>query len=135
MTPCTGNRQSQQATAEGIDPFIPVVGGDGFDHRLGQPGILVIGRRGAEVTQCPEISALEIWQQVGGQLHDQEPVVRQVGVDRFDHPVAVPPPVGMGAIGGLAGRVVFGPAGHVEPVSAPAFTVVPTGQQPVDQAG
>ena len=133
MTPRTGDGQPEQASAESVDAFVPVVAGDRFDHRFRQAGVLVIGGRGAEVSEGTEVGSLEVGQQVGGQLHDQELVVGQVGVDGLDDPVPVPPGVGVRSIGGLAGRVVFGPPRDIEPVTPPAFSIVPALEQPIDE--
>ena len=57
-----------------------------------------------------------------GQLISHEGVKRTVGVQRVDHPVPVPPGVAVGNV--FVEPVRIGVAGDVEPVSAPASTVV-----------
>ena len=68
-------------------------------------------------------------QEVAGDLLADELVVRLVGVERGDHPVAVSPGLGIHHVG-LAARL--GEPRHVEPVPSPALAEPRRGQQPVD---
>ena len=70
-------------------------------------------------------------QQVAGQLPGDELVVRQIGVEGLDDPVA-PGPHGAIDVGLVA--VGVGVAGQVEPVDGHALAEPGRGQQAVDQA-
>ena len=75
---------------------------------------------------------------VGGELLDDELVVRLVLVHRVDHVVAIGPGVGVAVVAEEAVALVdleaarVGVAGGVEPVTGPAFAVVRRGEQRVD---
>ena len=68
---------------------------------------------------------------VAGDLSPNKLVVGEVGIDRLDHPVAIPPGVGPELIAFEA--VGVGVVGDVEPVAGPAFAVVGRGEQAVDE--
>ena len=65
------------------------------------------------------------------ELQDDEAVVRHVGVERLDHPVAIAPGVADRAIAFQAAGLAV--AHQVEPVPAPALAVARIVEQPVDQ--
>ena len=103
------------------------------DHLGRELRLLVVDRRQAEEPERGELRPGEARDQVGGELAADELVVRQVVVEGLDDPVAVGVRVPGGLVGGLAGRVVLGVAGHVEPEPAPPLAVAGRGEQPVDQ--
>ena len=77
----------------------------------------------------------EVGEAVGGELLDDELVVRLVGIESIDDVIAVGP----GGLEGLDGAVALqslrvGVTGGVEPVAAPAFAVVRRGEQAVHGA-
>jgi len=78
---------------------------------------------------------------VGGELLDDELVVRLVLVHRVDHVVAVGPGVGVAVVAEEAVALIdlkaarVGVAGGVEPVTGPAFAVVRRGEEEVDLLG
>ena len=81
----------------------------GGDHRVG-----IVGR-----------------DHVAGDLSPKKLVVGEVGIERLDHPVAIPPGVGPELVAFEA--VGVGVVGDVEPVAGPAFAVVGRGEQAVDE--
>jgi hypothetical protein len=66
---------------------------------------------------------------VAGQLFDDEPVERLVGVEGGDHVVAVPP--GAGPVAVVLETFGLGVPNHVEPVPAPLLPVGRRGEQAV----
>ena len=77
----------------------------------------------------------QVRQTVGGELLDDELVVRLIGIERVDDVVAIGPR----SIEGLDGTITLqalrvGITGGVEPVAGPALTVVGRSEQTVDRA-
>ena len=70
-------------------------------------------------------------QHVAGELLDRELVVRHVGVDRGNHPIAIATGKRPRAI--LLVAVAVGIAGQVEPVPPPALAEMRRSQQPIDE--
>ena len=70
-------------------------------------------------------------QVVAGQLEHEEPIVREIGVQRADDPVAIAP--GVGPFGVELESIGVGVMSQVEPVLPPAHAVLRTGKQAVDQ--
>ena len=73
---------------------------------------------------------------VGGELFDDELVVRFVAVEGVDDVVAVGPGVGVAEVFAAFGVALgVGVAGNIEPVTAPAFAVGGGGEEAVDEGG
>ena len=111
-------------------------GGHAIEDRLDAKLLLVgapfgVGERLAVKGRGQPLARRRARQQVAGQLLDREAIERHVGVDRVDHPIAIPPGVGPRVV--LLIAVGVGIAGQVEPVPAPAFAEVRRVQQPLDQ--
>ena len=68
---------------------------------------------------------------VAGDLPPNKLVVGEVGIERLDHPVAIPPGVGPKLVAFEA--VGVGIVRNVEPVAGPALAVVGRGEQAVDK--
>eukprot|EP00913_Durusdinium_trenchii_P028312 g26540.t1 len=71
-------------------------------------------------------------QHVAGELAAGEFIVRKIGVESIDHPVAVAPGVGPHPIPFEA--LAFAEPHDVEPVTCPAFTVMGRSQQAIDKS-
>ena len=126
VAPRAGDGEAHEAAADDVDAVVDDVG-------------LVVEEAASE----GEKAERGVWDGVfrrgdlvPGDLLDDELVVRQVGIQRGDDPVAVG--VAVGEIARLvAGEVALGVgvARHVEPVAAPAFAVAGRGEQAVHDFG
>ena len=74
--------------------------------------------------------AIAFRQLVAGELLEQEPIERLVGVESADHVIAIPPGERFGGVALVA--VGLGIPDQVEPVPRPAFAVGGAGEQVVD---
>ncbi|GIT28317.1 MAG: hypothetical protein Ct9H300mP1_03630 [Planctomycetaceae bacterium] len=117
VAPGTGNCQSQDCLANHIQLVVDDVQRDVAAVERFLSDRQQSGRHLQPPGLGPGFSGL---QQVTGKLFDQEPVVGDVGVDRVDHVVAVPPRPKHQHVPAAAGR--FGKTGHVQPVPGPAFS-------------
>ena len=104
-------------TALGIDDV--VAGEAGGDQRVESRGAEI----GAGRAECG------VGQQVAGDLFGDETVVREIGVEGVDHPIA-PAPHGAGGV--VVEAVGIGVTRGVEPLDGLAFAVVGRSQQAVD---
>jgi len=68
---------------------------------------------------------------IAGELLQNEPRIRLIGVERTNNVIAVAPRLGTVSI--LLVAVRFGVAHQVEPVPGPLFSVMRAGQQAIDQ--
>ena len=75
---------------------------------------------------------IRIGQQIAGDLHPREIVIRKIVVECSHHPVAIPP--GIGECGVLIKAVRVGIPRHVEPMSSPSLAVVRGVQQSIDES-
>ena len=123
VAPGTRDGQAQEASGDGIDPLIPLVSHDRRDHLGRELRFLVVDRRQPDETERGQFRSREARHEVGRELATDELVEREVVVEGLDDPVAVGVRVPRGFVGGLAGRVVLGVAGHVEPEPAPPLAV------------
>ena len=119
------NGQAENAFADGVHPV---------EHRLhselfGVDAALFIDHRVAQETRGHDLILSRVRQQVTGDLFDDELVVRLVGVERVDHPVAVEPDRPLFV---LLEPVGIGVARGVEPMTPPPFAVMRRGQQSLD---
>ena len=140
VAPGTPDRQSQQAGAQGVNDVVELFVAAAFAFLLGllggertgdeKPG----GRDGIEC-RAGFGGALRIGfgQQVTGDLQADEPVVGHVLVERADDEVPILVGVGPVLVEGVS--VALGKSHQIQPVAAPAFSVVLAGQQPVDLGG
>ena len=69
---------------------------------------------------------------IAGDLQHQEAIVRKIGVQSVHDPVAIAP--GVGAFGVELEAVGIGVVSQVEPVLAPALSILRAGEQAIDQA-
>ena len=120
-----GDGEAEEALGGGVDAFVDGVVGvlealaDGDEAERGEARV-VLG---------------QVRQAVGGELLDDELVVRLVGVEGVDDVIAVGP----GSVEGLDGAVTLEALGvgvtrGVEPVAGPAFAVVRRSEEAVDGA-
>ena len=113
---------AEDAFADGVDAVE-----DTFDSELlGLGSAFFIGHGVAKVSGGDDVVLSCVWEEVTGDLADDEVVVSHVGVDGIDDPVAVEMH--------LAREVFFvsggvGVAGDVEPFAAPFFSVVGRGEE------
>ena len=101
----------------GLDPELLVVG-----------SALRVGHGVAMKARGDALGERRILQQIAGQLLDREPVKRQVTIERFDHPVAIPPDR---AAGILLVAVRVGVPRQIQPQSGPSLAVVRAVEQPI----
>ena len=126
VAPGTGNCQSQHGLANHIQLVVDDVQRD----VAAVERFLSDRQQSRRHLQPPGFGRVSGLQQVTGKLFDQEPVVGDVGVDRVDHVVAVPPRPKHQHVPAAASR--FGEAGHVQPVPGPAFSETGRCEQFVD---
>ena len=119
--------QSEHRPAHGHQHIIQLIVANSFD---------CLGSRLARVRACDQKTAggrgkVIIRQQlVAGQLHPHELVVRQIVVERANHPVAVVIRSGAKTIKFVT--TAFSKPRDIEPMASPFFTVVRTFQQSVN---
>ena len=119
------DRQAQEGRRRGAHHVVQFVGPlVGREHRVGRADLVP---RPAHDEARGGVGA----QLVAAELLLQKGVVGLVGIERFDHPVAIRPGVGPGPVHLEA--VALGEPHDVEPVPRPAFAVVRRGEQPVDE--
>ena len=126
-----GDGQAEEGLGGGVDALVDGVVdviealADGDEAEGGEAGI--VGR--------------DVRDAVGGELLDDELVIRLIFVHRVDDVVAVGPGVGVAIVAEEAVALVdleaarVGVAGGVEPVTGPAFAVVRRGEEEVDLLG
>ncbi len=118
--------QAEERRREGVGPV-----GDVLDAELLLDAASLVGLAVVAVERRGEdLGAGGRREQVAGQLPGDEPVVRQIVVERPDDPVA-PRPHGAIDVGLVSVRV--GVSGQVEPVDGHPLAEPRRGQQPVDQ--
>ena len=124
-------RHAEERLPEGIDPVVSPVG-----RILGN-----VDRRMDLLAEIPETGAEHRQVGAGGvqpggveevprDLLADELVVRKIGVEAVDHPIAVPPGIGNGEIELVAAGLAI--ADDVEPVAGKPFAEVGGCEQPVD---
>ena len=126
-----GDREPEEGARGRLDLLV-----DDVQHELPAVlGVVGLAAEGEEAGRDELIGPLAVvlgGQQVAGDLLADELVVRLVGVERGDHPVAIAPGLGIGEVR-LAARL--GEPRHVEPVPAPALAEAGRGEQPIDDLG
>ena len=117
--------EAEQGRARGAHHVVQFVGPlVGREHRIGRTDLVL---RPAHDEARGGVGA----QLVAAELLLQKGVVGLVGIERFDHPVAIRPGVGPGPVHLEA--VALGEPHDVEPVPRPAFAVVRRREQPIDE--
>ena len=117
--------EAEQGRARGAHHVVQFVGPlVGREHRIGRCDLVL---RPAHDEARGGVGA----QLVAAELLLQKGVVGLVGIERFDHPVAIRPGVGPGRVHLEA--VALGETHDIEPVPRPAFAVVRRREQPVDE--
>ena len=120
---CTGDGQAHQAATDHIDAIVQNV--VRIVHETRADGQESHGsKRPAIITQR---------QVIGSQLFHQKAVVRQIFVERADDVVAIRPGPGVAFLFEEHVSLVVGVAGHIQPITAPSFSVVWVFQQAVHQ--
>ncbi len=71
-----------------------------------------------------------VGQFVAGDLFQDETVVRLVGIERIDHPIAILPDIGLGGVALVT--VGLGVSNQIEPVPSPSLAISGIGQQAID---
>ena len=126
-----GDRQPEEGARGRLDLLVDHVQ-DELPAVLGVVGLAAEGEEAGRDDLLGPLAVVLGREQVAGDLLADELVVRLVGVERGDHPVAVAPGLGIGEVR-LAARL--GEPGHVEPVPAPALAEAGRGEQPIDDLG
>ena len=121
MTPCTGDSQSEESTREDIDTIVESLG-PGLGLAVGVATVGLVGRAdGEEPAAGPRLGFVR--HQLPGHLMAHDLVVGQVPVEAVDDPVAVPPRMRQCGVVQVTTEALA-VAGHIQPVTAPAFAVV-----------
>ncbi len=126
-----GDRQPEEGARGRLDLLVDHVQ-DELPAVLGVVGLAAEGEEPGRDDLVGPLAVVVGRQQVAGDLLADELVVRLVGVERGDGPVAIAPGLGIGEVR-LAARL--GEPRHVEPVPAPALAEAGRGEQPIDDLG
>ena len=88
-----------------------------------------VKHRMSQEAGCDELILCRIRQEVASELLDQELVIRQIAIERVDHPISIEPHLP---------RLIFFKSirvrvtGGIEPMSSPTFSVVRRREKPFD---
>lgn len=124
----TPQREAQERGAHRPDNVVELL--VPVDQRVGR---LIVPRPQAQEGRCHQGARCAIGHFVPRQLLGHKPIVREIGIERIDDPVPIPPGVRFGTIPLVAIRL--GKAGDVQPATAPPHAVARVGEQPVNHAG
>ena len=80
-----GDGQAEEAASHHVDAVVPLVGAGHFDGAV----VVIPGAEAEEAGRRQRLVTGLLVQQVAGELRFDERVVRQVVIERLDHPVAI----------------------------------------------
>ncbi len=131
----TGDGQAKKSARHGIHAVVALVGVRDFDRAV----VVKPWTETEEAKSREHLGAHSVIERIGGDLRGDELVVRQVVIERLDHPVAIQIGAGVGIVAAAHGIetavVVLTIARDVEPHATPALAVLGRCEQAVNHFG
>ena len=136
MTAGAGDRQSQKHPAHDINLVVDVVGDHLVFVDIARHKIREGEHAGGNQTFFVDAPRCRRRHQIAGHLMANEVCIRQIAIERINHPVPVSPRLAKITLGGKLNQIAgIGIPNQIQPVAAPAFAVQGRGKQPVNDAG